>query len=81
MRKNRRAAMAGLSLVELMIALVISLVLMLGVIQVFIASQTASRLSEGASRVQENARLRWTSWSVTSAWPVTWGASMTRRML
>ncbi len=56
MRKNRRAAMAGLSLVELMIALVISLVLMLGVIQVFIASQTASRLSEGASRVQENAR-------------------------
>mgnify|MGYP001940377819 FL=1 len=53
---NRRAAMAGLSLVELMVALVISLVLMLGVVQVFIASQTASRLSEGASRVQENAR-------------------------
>ncbi|KAG1390382.1 hypothetical protein G6F59_015225 [Rhizopus arrhizus] len=53
---NRRAAMAGLSLVELMVALVISLVLMLGVVQVFIASQTAARLSEGASRVQENAR-------------------------
>ncbi|MGV6483864.1 PilW family protein [Stenotrophomonas sp. G4] len=56
MRLNRRATMAGLSLVELMIALVISLVLMLGVVQVFMASQTASRLSEGASRVQENAR-------------------------
>ncbi|HEL3813795.1 TPA: PilW family protein [Stenotrophomonas maltophilia] len=56
MAMNRRAAMAGLSLVELMVALVISLVLMLGVVQVFIASQTASRLSEGASRVQENAR-------------------------
>lgn len=35
MRLNRRATMAGLSLVELMIALVISLVLMLGVVQVF----------------------------------------------
>lgn len=56
MRLNRRATMAGLSLVELMIALVISLVLMLGVVQVFMASQAASRLSEGASRVQENAR-------------------------
>ncbi|WP_295570896.1 PilW family protein [uncultured Stenotrophomonas sp.] len=56
MYMSRRTAMAGLSLVELMVALVISLVLMLGVVQVFIASQTASRLSEGASRVQENAR-------------------------
>ncbi|EMR4107557.1 PilW family protein [Stenotrophomonas maltophilia] len=56
MRLNRRATMTGLSLVELMIALVISLVLMLGVVQVFMASQAASRLSEGASRVQENAR-------------------------
>ncbi|HEL3170163.1 TPA: PilW family protein [Stenotrophomonas maltophilia] len=56
MTMKRRTAMAGLSLVELMVALVISLVLMLGVVQVFIASQTASRLSEGASRVQENAR-------------------------
>ena len=50
------ARMAGLSLVEMMIAMVIGLVLMLGVIQVFTASQAASRLSEGAARVQENAR-------------------------
>ena len=56
MTMKHRTSMAGLSLVELMVALVISLVLMLGVVQVFIASQTASRLSEGASRVQENAR-------------------------
>lgn len=46
----------GVSLVELMIAMVIGLVLMLGVIQIFSASQTASRLSEGVSRTQENAR-------------------------
>lgn len=57
---NRRFSspqrMAGLSLVEMMIALVIGLILTLGVIQVFSASQAASRLSEGVSRVQENAR-------------------------
>ncbi len=41
MTTKRRTAMAGLSLVELMVALVISLVLMLGVVQVFIASGPA----------------------------------------
>lgn len=51
-----RTAMAGVSLVELMIALVIGLIIMLGVIQIFSASHAASRLAEGASRVQENAR-------------------------
>lgn len=51
-----RMRQAGLSLVELMIAMVIGLLLMLGVIQVFIASQAASRLSEGVARVQENGR-------------------------
>lgn len=47
---------AGMSLVELMIALVIGLILMLGVTQVFIASHAASRLSEGVGRAQENGR-------------------------
>ncbi|WP_140718804.1 PilW family protein [Pseudomonas sp. Hp2] len=47
---------AGLSLIEMMIAMVIGLVLMLGVIQVFSASREASRLAEGGSRSQENAR-------------------------
>jgi len=53
---SRRARMVGLSLVELMVAMVIGLILMLGVVQIFSASHAASRLSEGASRVQENAR-------------------------
>ncbi len=48
--------MAGLSLVELMIALVIGLVVMLGVVQVFAASRESYRLSEGLARVQENSR-------------------------
>lgn len=51
-----RSRVAGLSLIEMMIALVIGLVLLLGVIQVFSASRTAFQLSEGASRAQENAR-------------------------
>lgn len=51
-----RMRQTGLSLVELMIAMVIGLLLMLGVIQIFIASQAASRLSEGVARVQENGR-------------------------
>jgi len=46
----------GVSLVELMIALVVGLILMLGITQVFIASHSASRLSEGVSRAQENGR-------------------------
>ncbi len=51
-----RRTSTGLSLVELMIAMVIGLVLLLGLMQVFAASRTASRLSEGLARVQENGR-------------------------
>lgn len=47
---------AGISLIETMIAMVIGLVLMLGVAQVFLASRAASRLAEGNGRVQENGR-------------------------
>lgn len=46
----------GLSLIELMIAIVISSFLVLGLVQVFAASRNAYQLSEGLSRVQENAR-------------------------
>ncbi|NIJ69566.1 PilW family protein [Xanthomonas sp. 60] len=49
-------SVTGLSLVELMVAMVIGLIIMFAVVQVFMASQAASRLSEGAARVQENAR-------------------------
>lgn len=50
------ARVAGVSLVELMIAMVIGLVVMLAVIQVFAASRSAYQLSEGLARVQENSR-------------------------
>lgn len=47
---------AGLSLIELMIGMAIGLILVLGLVQIFSASRTASQLSEGAGRAQENAR-------------------------
>lgn len=46
----------GLSLVELMVALVISVFLLAGVIQVYTANKDTYRFSEAMSRIQENAR-------------------------
>lgn len=46
----------GLSLIEIMIALAISSLLILGLVQVFSASRSAYQLSEGLARTQENAR-------------------------
>lgn len=51
-----RRAVAGLSLIEVMVALLIGSLLLLGLVQVFSASRTAYQLSEGLARTQENAR-------------------------
>ncbi|MFT4247691.1 MAG: PilW family protein [Pseudomonas sp.] len=56
MKRRRPARQTGLSLIELMIAMLIGLVLMAGVIQVFAASRMAYQLSEGLARNQENSR-------------------------
>lgn len=57
---NRRQSLprrqGGLSIVELMVALVISLLLMTGVIQVFLSSKQTYASNEAASRLQENGR-------------------------
>jgi type IV pilus assembly protein PilW len=50
----RRAA--GFSLIELMIALLIGTLLLIGLVQVFGASRSAYQLSQGIARSQENAR-------------------------
>lgn len=47
---------AGFSLVELMVALLISLFLIAGVIQVFLGSKQTYTLNEGVARLQENVR-------------------------
>lgn len=56
MNSIRRAHQLGVSLIELMVALVIGSILILGLVEVFAASRTAYQLSEGLSRVQENGR-------------------------
>jgi type IV pilus assembly protein PilW len=47
---------AGLSLVELMVAMTISLFLLAGVVQIFLGSKQSYRVNDGLSRLQENAR-------------------------
>jgi len=46
----------GLSLVELMVAMVISLILLAGIIQIYIANSQTNRVQEANARVQENGR-------------------------
>ncbi len=46
----------GLSLIELMIALLIGLVVTYGMIQIFLGSKVAYQVQDGLSRVQENSR-------------------------
>ena len=53
---HRASRARGVSLIELMIALAIGALLVLGLVEVFAASRTAYQLSEGLARVQENSR-------------------------
>lgn len=46
----------GMTLVEIMVAIVISLLLLAGIIQIFVASKVSYRMQDGLSRVQENGR-------------------------
>lgn len=46
----------GVTLVELMVALVVGLILLAGLIQLFISNKQAYRIQEGANIVNENAR-------------------------
>jgi len=52
----RHLRQQGLTLVELMIAMVIGLILIAGVIQIFLSSQQAYRTQESMSRIQESGR-------------------------
>ena len=53
---SRRFSVSGFSLIELMIAMAISLILLLGVTQIYLGTSATNRAQEGLSRVQENAR-------------------------
>jgi prepilin-type N-terminal cleavage/methylation domain-containing protein len=56
MIRSRRARLRGVSLIELMVALVISLVLIAGAIQVYVYSRQNYDVNESVSRLQETAR-------------------------
>jgi type IV pilus assembly protein PilW len=53
---NPRRRIAGITLIELMVALSIGSFLMIGAVTVFMQSRTTFRVSEAVSRLQENAR-------------------------
>lgn len=46
----------GLSLIEIMVAMALSLILLAGVSQIFLSSKTSYNLQDGLGRLQENAR-------------------------
>jgi type IV pilus assembly protein PilW len=52
----RRPAEAGVTLIELMVALTLGLILIGGAIQVFVSNRAAYAFNEGFSRLQENGR-------------------------
>jgi len=54
---NSPKKQAGLSLVELMVALLISTILLLGVLELFGSSSKTSRSANAVARLQENSRL------------------------
>lgn len=56
LRIQGRSRQVGVSLVELMVAMAIGVVLLLGLVQIFGATRAAFGTAEGVSRVQENAR-------------------------
>ncbi len=55
-RPSNRSGQRGFSVVEIMVALAISLVLLAGVYKVYLGSKQSYRLTEGESRLQENGR-------------------------
>lgn len=56
MNNTANKSQLGMALIEIMIALLIGLFLLTGLYQIFISSKQSYRLSDGQSRLQENAR-------------------------
>jgi len=52
----RRQGQAGLTLVEMMVAMAVGLILMAGVIQIFASNKQTYRIQDATSRLQENGR-------------------------
>ncbi len=55
-RSITRASQQGVTLVEIMVAMVVGLILLAGIIQVFISNKQTYRVQEALARIQENGR-------------------------
>ena len=64
---------AGLTLIELTVAMTIGSFLLVGAITVLTQGQKAFRVSESSSRLQENAGWRWPFWNPMCEWPAIFG--------
>lgn len=53
---THRISQRGLTLVEVMVAITISLILLAGVMQIFLSSRQTYRIQDGLARMQENGR-------------------------
>ncbi len=56
MKNTMKKHQLGMTLIEIMIALLVGLFLLAGLYQIFISGKQSYRLSDGQSRMQENAR-------------------------
>lgn len=54
--RRPRRRQAGLTIVEVMVSLTVSLVLLTGVVQMYVGTKTSYRMTEELSRIQENGR-------------------------
>lgn len=57
MNRHTHQRQGGLTIVEIMVAMVLSLVLMAGVLQVFVGSKNTYRVNDAMSRLQEDGRM------------------------
>ena len=65
----------GFSLIELMVAIVIGIVLLLGLGQIFVAGKTAYQSEQGSSFMQENARFAMAQIDYSAQMADHWGAN------
>ncbi|HEY5740784.1 MAG TPA: PilW family protein [Gammaproteobacteria bacterium] len=56
MKIKQASRQTGISMVEVLVALVISLFLLSGIVQVYLGNKTAYRFTEAVARIQENGR-------------------------
>lgn len=70
-----RHSTAGFSLIEMMVAIAIGIILSIGLVQVMVASKTASQATQGSNFMQENARFATSQLDYSLQMADHWGSS------